>query len=133
MMSQLLLHLLGDYVLQTDEMATGKTKSKRLAALHCLFYTCPFIVFLNISFTAAIFIFSTHFFIDHYRLARYVIILKNRFYTNRSHENLLKYTDKNLDTHGFPNGTPKYVGFMVMIVVDNSMHIACNAFAIAYL
>lgn len=36
------LHMLGDYILQTDGMAANKLQSARVRTLHVLVYTCPF-------------------------------------------------------------------------------------------
>ena len=41
-MEQLLLHLIGDYVTQTDWMARTKTRATFAAACHAVVYTLPF-------------------------------------------------------------------------------------------
>ena len=41
-MTELLCHLVGDYVLQNHAMASLKTKSSFWAAIHALLYTLPF-------------------------------------------------------------------------------------------
>ena len=42
MYEQLLAHLVGDYVLQTDHMAVRKTKSFAVACWHAFVYSIPF-------------------------------------------------------------------------------------------
>lgn len=75
-MTQLLLHLIGDYLTQSDWMATRKTQQHLPAFCHALVYSLPFWL-LRPSLTAWLVIFATHFFIDRYRLARYVVWAKN--------------------------------------------------------
>jgi len=72
----ILAHLFGDYVLQSDWMATHKTKSVGACLAHAVAYTLPF-AFLTQDWAALLFISSTHFVIDHWRLARYVVWAKN--------------------------------------------------------
>lgn len=76
-MTQLILHLLGDYVTQSDWMAQNKTKCSKAAAAHAIVYSLPFLL-LQPSLAAFSVILITHFFIDRFRLARYVVWLKNK-------------------------------------------------------
>lgn len=73
---QLVAHLVGDYVLQSHWMATEKTKRTVAAAAHALCYTLPFLA-LTSSPGALAAICLSHFAIDRWRLARYVVWLKN--------------------------------------------------------
>jgi hypothetical protein len=75
-MSQLLIHLWGDYILQSDWMATYKTKDSIAAFAHALMYS-SFFILLRPSLTAWLVICGTHFLIDRFRLARYVVWAKN--------------------------------------------------------
>lgn len=125
-MEQLLLHLLGDYVTQTQWMAQEKTKQFKIALLHAAVYATPFILFLPISFLAFMVIFITHAVIDHYRLARFLIFFKNRT-TDRS----LKWHDCK-DT-GSPSSLPAYLSVWLMIIVDNALHLSINYAAIRWL
>lgn len=75
-MEQLLLHLWGDYILQSDWMAQNKTKNSLAALIHAASYSAGFLL-LRPSLSAALVIFGTHFFIDRFRLARYVVWAKN--------------------------------------------------------
>ena len=75
---ELYLHMVGDYITQNNWMANTKIKNTKegyLAAfIHCLLYALPFL-FIG-SLNAVLVIFITHFLIDKYRLARYVVQLK---------------------------------------------------------
>jgi len=73
---QLLAHAIGDYVLQSDWMATAKTQKSIAALAHALTYTLPFL-FLTSSWMAFLLIAGSHFAIDRWRLARYVVWAKN--------------------------------------------------------
>lgn len=76
-MEQILLHLLGDYILQNNEMAQRKTSSYLWAFIHAITYSLPFLL-LTKGFNLAWFvIFITHFLIDRFRLARYWIMFYN--------------------------------------------------------
>jgi len=73
---QLVAHLVGDYLLQSDWMAQNKTQSSLPALAHSLTYTLPFLL-LTTSWKALLFIAATHFILDRFRLARYVCWAKN--------------------------------------------------------
>lgn len=75
-MEQLLAHLVGDYILQSHYMATEKVRQSVAAAIHALCYTIPFL-FLTRAPAALAVICGTHFVIDRFRLARYVVYAKN--------------------------------------------------------
>ena len=74
----LILHLIGDYVTQTDKLATEKTSRFSMALIHAFIYSIPFWIFLDLSVTAFLVIFLTHAIIDRYRLAKYVIFFRNK-------------------------------------------------------
>jgi len=69
-------HLVGDYLLQSDWMAQNKRRSSVAAAVHAFTYSLPFLL-LQPSFWAVVLICETHYFIDRYGLARYVVWAKN--------------------------------------------------------
>lgn len=124
-MEQLILHLIGDYVTQTEKMATSKTNSTLWASLHAFIYTAPFTLITQ-SAPALILIFITHLLIDRFRLARYVIFIKN------------KVTDINLKWSdcsgtGYHKNTPAWLSVWLMIIVDNAMHLSINYLCIKYL
>jgi hypothetical protein len=106
-MTQLLAHLFGDFVFQSDYLAQNKAKRSWPCFVHCLLYSLCFLplcwvsAWTEPSFTAVhplsrstilwpalyhhadirwlpwLVIFSTHFLIDRFRLARYVVWAKN--------------------------------------------------------
>lgn len=125
MIEQLILHLLGDYVTQTERMATEKVKGGRWALIHAVVYTAPFLLITN-SVYAILTIGITHFLIDRFRLARYLVFFKNRV-TDSS----LKWTD--CRATGYHKDTPVWLSVWLMIIVDNTMHITINYLSIAYL
>lgn len=71
-MIQLILHLIGDFVFQNDNMASVKANKSlygyKWCFIHCFVYTIVFIGATR-SIPALVLIFSTHFLIDKYRLA----------------------------------------------------------------
>lgn len=74
-MIQLILHLVGDYVTQSDWMANNKRSNSVAALCHVGLYSLPFI-FIG-SPKAVFVIWATHFLIDRFGLARYVVWAKN--------------------------------------------------------
>ncbi len=55
------LHLLGDFVLQSDKMALNKSRSNYWLAVHCMVYSIPMLWF---GVTFAIFAGVSHFIVD---------------------------------------------------------------------
>lgn len=124
-MEQLLIHLWGDYITQTDWMANNKTKHNLAAFAHTTVYTLPFML-LTQSLTALLVIGITHFYIDRYRLARYVLFAKN-WITDRT----LKWADCNVT--GYHKDTPAWLAIWLMIIADNVLHLTINYAAIRWL
>lgn len=124
-MEQLILHLIGDYVTQTDWMARNKTRHLLIAALHATVYSLPFLL-LDASWRAMAVILVTHTLIDRYRLARFVIFAKNKL-------NQPKLKWENARETGFHYGTPPWLAVWLMIIVDNTMHLAINYSALRWL
>lgn len=124
-MEQLLLHLIGDYVTQTDWMARNKVNATFAALCHAVVYSLPFLL-LAPSPAAIGVIAVSHFLIDRFRLARYVAFGKN------------KLTDWQLQwadcrASGFPPAVPAAQAFWLMIVIDNTMHLSINYAALRWL
>lgn len=122
----LILHLIGDYVTQTDKLATEKTSKFSMALIHAFIYSIPFWIFLDLSVTAFLVIFLTHAVIDRYRLAKYVI-----FFRNKLHDRTLKWRDCNKT--GFHNSRPEWLTVWLLIITDNTMHLTINYLAYTYL
>lgn len=124
-MEQLLLHLFGDYIAQTDWMATEKTKRSVAALAHATVYSLPFLL-LNPSIAAFLVISATHYLIDRYRLARYIVFAKN-WATNQA----LKWED--CSATGYHKDTPPWLAVWLLIVADNTMHLIINYSALRWL
>jgi len=80
-MEQLLLHLIGDYILQNDWMAQNKKKGSWIGSIacqaHCIIYTIPF--FLSTQDLLQIFlIYFTHYLIDRTNIVTKFLTLRNR-------------------------------------------------------
>lgn len=129
---QLLAHVLGDYVLQTDRMARRKTGSDYWAWLHVLMYGVPFLI-LGASWLALSVIVCSHFLIDRYRLALYVVKFKTVLDYSLQGPTEIRCRLSNLNAFGFPQGTPDYLGFWFLILVDNTLHLTINYYALMYL
>lgn len=79
-MWQILAHLWGDYLLQSDWMAQNKRRSSFAALAHALFYSLPFALLIRDApapLYAALFVAGTHFFVDRFGVARYLVWAKN--------------------------------------------------------
>ena len=125
-MMLLILHLFGDYVLQTDRMATEKTSQSRMALLHAMVYSFPFLIVLDLNIAAFLTIFLSHAVIDRYRLARYVVFAKNK-----CHDPQLQWED--CRATGFHKSRPEWLAVWLLIIVDNTLHLTINYLAVSYL
>ena len=124
-MEQLLLHLVGDYVTQTDWMARNKRSNVHAAVAHAVIYGVPFIL-IGASPLALFVIIVTHALIDHYGLARYVVFAKN-WVTEPG----LRWAD--CRGTGYPPDTPPWLAFWLLIIADNAMHLCINYAALRWL
>lgn len=104
-MEQILLHLWGDYILQTNRMATEKVHSWLWALIHGTVYSLPFL--LIGSPLAVLIIWGTHCPIDRYSLAKRL--------------------------KSFSDTTPESIRIWIPIIVDNTIHLTINFFALKYL
>lgn len=127
-MEQLICHLFGDYVFQSDWMANEKTKRWLPAVIHAALYSVPFLL-LTSSPLAIATIFATHSVIDHYRFARHVTFVKNMMSPMSEWK---RWADcKN--TGGFDSAKPPFMWVWLMIITDNSIHLAVNYLSIRFL
>ncbi len=124
---QLLAHAIGDYVLQSDWMANEKTKRHTAAAVHAATYALPFL-FLTRSLPALAFIVCTHFVIDRWRLARYVVWAKNLVGPKA-----YRYPWSECVGTGYHKDRPPWMAVWLLIAADNSIHVLLNGLAIYYL
>lgn len=122
---QLLLHVIGDYVIQSEWMATEKTKRSLAAFVHVVTYALPFLL-LTRSLAALAVIAGTHFVIDRWRLARYVCWAKNWPWPGFRPWAECRAT-------GYPSATPAWLATWLMIIVDNTMHVVINGAALRWL
>lgn len=152
---QLVLHALGDYVIQSDWMANTKTSKSIPCLAHAVSYTLPFLL-VTTSWPALVVIAGTHFVIDRWRLARYVCWLKNflqpRFEwarpcecgpeekcgkacrTARARVSMVRnYPWSECSGTGYHKDRPAWMAVWLMIIADNVMHVVCNAAALKWL
>lgn len=133
---QLIAHLVGDYVLQSDWMANEKTRRHLAAAVHALTYAAPFLL-LTRSPSALAVIVGTHFVIDRWRLARWVVLAKNLSlgpdWGRVTYPDLLMPTSRWDLATGSPKERPAFLSVWLLIIVDNLMHVAINAAALRWL
>ncbi len=123
-MIQLIFHLFGDYVTQSDWMATKKTTETFPAFVHALIYSLPFL-FIG-SWKAWLVIFITHLLIDRFRLARFVVFAKEFFGWPWP-----QWSD--CSATGYPSSKPAWLAVWLMIAADNTMHLAINYVSLKYL
>jgi hypothetical protein len=125
---QILTHLVGDYLLQSHWMAQEKTKQSLAAGVHAASYTLPF-VFLTRNPAALAFICLTHFVIDRFRLARWLVWLKNGYMFSTS-PHYLHVHHKPTGT-GYRDDVPPWLAVWLLIIADNTIHLICNGVALA--
>jgi len=122
---QLLAHAVGDYVLQNDWMASAKATRSLATLAHAATYLLPFLL-LTTNPKTLLAIGGTHFIIDRFRLARYLIWVRN--YPWRDSKPWVECRDT-----GFAPGLPPYMAAWLMIIVDNVIHIVINGVALTYI
>lgn len=93
-----------------------KTKRSTAAAIHAVIYTIPFAL-LTGSFIALVIICVSHFLIDRYRLARFVVWAKNG-------------CKGPITATGYPDDVPAWLSVWLLIIADNTLHILINGVAI---
>ena len=116
---QLIAHAVGDYILQSHWMATQKVKRSSAAAVHAITYTLPFLLITQSPGALAV-ICGTHFLIDRFRLARFVVWLKNGPW-------------KPLTATGYQDDVPVWLSVWLTIAADNIIHVIINGVAIRFL
>jgi Protein of unknown function (DUF3307) len=136
---QLLCHAIGDYILQSDWMANEKTKKSTAALAHVATYGLPFL-FLRPSWKAYAVIVGTHFVIDRWRLARFVVWAKNwmgdRQWLKNGEGDVLCVFNlpwRDCVSTGYPPERPAWLAVWLLIIADNIMHVTINGLALKYL
>lgn len=134
MYEQLLLHLVGDYLFQSHWMAENKAKpgwvGLTACLAHVLCYGLAFYLYPGITGHELFLVIATHFLIDRYRLAYYVILLKNLLLQPPSDIGDNRFGVHDFDdldrTTGFPETTPPFLKVWLFIIVDNTLHLLTN-------
>lgn len=103
-------------------MAQGKTSKYLPAVLHALAYSIPFLIF-GASWQALAIIAGTHFVIDRWRLAKYVVFVKNQLAPAAERP-------KEVGVTGYPEDTPPWLAVWLMIWADNAVHLLINMLAV---
>ncbi len=135
-MEQLIAHLIGDYILQTDHMADRKTKSFTVAYWHALVYAIPFFFITTYRYELGGFpipgaltvIIFTHAVIDRWRLARYIVWAKNQMAPAA-----YRYPLSKAAWHGYQDGKPDWLAGWLYIIADNALHLLINYLALRWL
>ena len=123
--NQLVAHLVGDYILQSDWMVREKGRNSLACAVHCVFYTLPFLLLTTNPTTLAV-IAGSHFVIDRWRVARYLIWLKNAPWPGALPWRECRKT-------GYPPETPVWLSSWLFIIVDNTLHVIINGAALTWI
>lgn len=114
-------HGIGDYVLQSDWMALEKTKRWLPALAHALSYGLPFVIITQTWWALALIV-GTHYLIDRYRLARYVVWAKNMAGPARYRHPWAECT-----ATGYHADRPAWMTVWLLIVADNVLHVTINS------
>lgn len=120
-----LAHLLGDYVVQSDWMANEKTKRHLPAVLHAASYAACFLP-LTRSPRALLVIGGTHYVIDHWRLAKYLVWAKNQAAPKD-----WRYRFDDGGPTGYPRTTPDWLAGWLLFIADNTVHLLINQAALS--
>jgi hypothetical protein len=113
---QIVAHLVGDYLLQSHWMATHKGRRDFPAIIHAVCYTLPFALITQDRMALSL-ICCSHFIIDRWRLARFVVWLKNG-------------ASGPVTATGYPEDVPVWLAVWLLIIADNTLHLLCNGLAI---
>lgn len=142
-MEQLLVHIFGDYIMQSDWMALNKSKKTLPCLIHVLIYTSCFLL-LTTSWKALLVIGVTHFLLDrfHTPLKRLIWLrghLNPRFiYPEYEDCNISGYYDDHKlhsEEMKCKYGEPRlfFITIWLYIIHDNFLHLTINFLALKYL
>lgn len=119
-----LAHMVGDYVIQSDWMASEKTRRWWPAVAHGVSYGVPFVLVTQ-SVLALVVIVGTHIVIDHWRLARHVVWFKNQLAPR-------VFRPPHTAT-GMGVGKPDWMAVWLLIIADNVLHMLINVGSVVWL
>lgn len=146
-MEQLLVHLLGDFIGQSDYMALNKSKRTIPCLVHVLIYTSCFLL-LTTSWKALLFIGITHFILDRWHTPLRTLMwlrghLNPKFsYPPIEYCNTTGYYDDSPYNTSTPTpeiiekwGKPRhfFISMWLYIIHDNFLHLVCNYLALKYI
>jgi len=159
-MEQLLAHIFGDFILQSDWMAMNKNKKTFNCLVHVLIYTSVFIL-LGASWQVLLVIGSTHFILDRFPIIiKKLIWWKNHFptgkyppfpfcdttgyyddspYNTANNQDIITYGNTFIDqSYQKPPtewGVKRhfFITVWLYIITDNFLHLTINYFALKYL
>lgn len=114
---QIVAHLVGDYILQSHWMANHKGKDSLAAGANAVAYTVPF-AFITWSPLALALICGTHFVVDRWRLARFIVWVKNG-------------ARGPVTATGYAEDVPVWLAVWLTIIADNTLHILINGAVLA--
>lgn len=143
---QLVAHAVGDYIIQSDWMANNKRMSSVAAAVHAITYTLPFLLITG-RWEPLLAICVSHFLVDRFGLARFLVWLKNGpfIYEQREVQSFVDIDDPDRTTlewgwhmtpitaTGYPDSKPVWLSTWLFTIADNIVHVVCNALALALL
>lgn len=155
-MEQLLTHIFGDYICQTDWMAVNKDKKSFPCLIHAFIYTAIFLL-LTTSWKALLVIGITHFILDRWHIIiKRIIWWKNHFpigkypqfpycdttgyYDNSPYntknvhnENWTDFNENERVFKTFEEPRPLFITMWLYIITDNFFHLLINFLALKYL
>jgi hypothetical protein len=123
-MKALLAHVVGDYVVQSSWQAGEKVDDARVAAVHAASYAACFLPLTRSPWRLAV-IGGTHFVIDHWRLARYLVWAKNQ-----AAPALYRYPLDEAGPYGYGPDQPDWLAGWLLFICDNTLHVVINAAAL---
>ncbi len=149
---EFILHLWGDYIFQSNWAANNKTTNSFACLVHVILYSIGF-YFLSPSWTAFAVIFGTHFLIDRFRLAKYLVYAKQflappsattdfqyHSFFDGGYKQFVKrrcvadgYKWKNCQATGYPAEIPTWMSVWLLIIADNTLHLTINYLALRFL
>ena len=124
-MHEIIFHLIGDYILQTEQMAVRKLRSWFWAILHAVVYSLPFLLVIQ-RWECWLVITGTHAVIDRMAIASTICRIKNLIWFGPD------APEKEQNT-GYGIETPPFVRFWLVVIVDNTLHLSINHVALTYL